>query len=96
MTKPEIIERVARDYYNSLDIGNNWAELRDGRQKNYLVMVETILEAAGHFGVMDKVEQLIRETEECPLYGGQERFWLLSAYRNVRRLVSCAGTATTS
>jgi len=38
--------------------------------------------------IIEVIDQLIRDTEDCPLYEGEERFWLLSAYRNVRRLVN--------
>lgn len=35
-----------------------------------------------------EIDQLIHDTEDCPLYEGEERDWLLSAYRNARRLVT--------
>lgn len=38
--------------------------------------------------ILAEINQLIRDTENCPLYEGEEREWLLSAYWNVRRLVT--------
>lgn len=37
--------------------------------------------------ILEAIDEQIRLTEDCPLYEGEERFWLLSAYRQVRRLV---------
>jgi hypothetical protein len=38
--------------------------------------------------ILQEIDQLIHDTEDCPLYEGEEREWLLSAYWNVRRLVN--------
>lgn len=38
--------------------------------------------------ILSAIDELIHLTEDCPLYDGEERLWLLSAYRNVRRLIS--------
>ena len=38
--------------------------------------------------ITDQIDNLIHDTEDCPLYEGEERDWLLSAYWNVRRLVA--------
>lgn len=55
----------------------------------------TLVDKARKWGVNDErtrilslVDQLIHDTEVCPLYEGEERDWLLSAYRNVRRVVA--------
>lgn len=38
--------------------------------------------------IRTEIDQLIYDTEDCPLYEGEERLWLLSAYRRVRRLMA--------
>jgi hypothetical protein len=42
--------------------------------------------------ILSLIDQLIHDTEDCPLYEGEEREWLIGAYYTVRRLVS--GTDT--
>jgi len=37
---------------------------------------------------IDKIDHLIHDTEDCPLYEDEERDWLIGAYYTVRRLVN--------
>ncbi len=38
--------------------------------------------------ILSQIDQLLHDTENCSLYEGEERAWLLGAYRNVRRVVA--------